>query len=326
MATGFKHLNSTFKYIIPNFSGRLSYDDFSMAGLWCMSIMLLPILFVLPVIPFINGMSGESLKSSIAFITVTAMIFFIAGLVSWLSICVRRLHDTGRSGHWIWLTFVNVLNIIPMFLMLGDSVSDNSYGPGTGKSENRTFEDLKKAFHDIVKPCSDRLTYKEFALSCVILGCISSIVFVILYVISLVIMIIAGFAAFSQNTVENLNNWYTDPSMMTSITIVVMLLIFFVLVYGVFFVRLCIRRLHDTGRSGLQFLWALIPIIGICIPLIQIFCDTDDDNQWGPDKRNTTASDFEQCAVQNLELSQNSENKTDIQTADNDGRHKSEII
>ncbi|MDE6717357.1 MAG: DUF805 domain-containing protein [Muribaculaceae bacterium] len=46
---------------------------------------------------------------------------------------------------------------------------------------------------------------------------------------------------------------------------------------------LCFRRLHDTGRSGWNILWALLPFIGTII-LIVYFCQNSQmsDNQYGP--------------------------------------------
>ncbi|OMF22687.1 hypothetical protein BK133_25635 [Paenibacillus sp. FSL H8-0548] len=42
-----------------------------------------------------------------------------------------------------------------------------------------------------------------------------------------------------------------------------------------------VRRLHDTGRSGLWLLIALIPLIGAII-LIVFYCqDSQDNNQYG---------------------------------------------
>ena len=44
----------------------------------------------------------------------------------------------------------------------------------------------------------------------------------------------------------------------------------------------CIRRLHDTGRSGWWYLLVLIPYIG-AIALLIIFClKSDEDNKYGP--------------------------------------------
>ena len=48
---------------------------------------------------------------------------------------------------------------------------------------------------------------------------------------------------------------------------------------------LCIRRLHDTGRSGWFYLMILIPLVGSII-LIVFFCqDSAPDNRWGPNPK-----------------------------------------
>lgn len=46
---------------------------------------------------------------------------------------------------------------------------------------------------------------------------------------------------------------------------------------------LAFRRLHDTGRSGWNILWGLIPLVGSII-LIVFFCQESQmhDNQYGP--------------------------------------------
>ncbi len=43
-----------------------------------------------------------------------------------------------------------------------------------------------------------------------------------------------------------------------------------------------VRRLHDTGRSGWNFLWAFLPIIGTIILLVFFLTDSESDNQYGP--------------------------------------------
>ena len=44
----------------------------------------------------------------------------------------------------------------------------------------------------------------------------------------------------------------------------------------------CVRRLHDTGRSGWWYFLAILPYIG-GIALFIIFClKSDEDNKYGP--------------------------------------------
>ena len=46
---------------------------------------------------------------------------------------------------------------------------------------------------------------------------------------------------------------------------------------------LCVRRLHDIGKSGWWYLIALIPLVGAIILIIWFCKDSSPDaNQWGP--------------------------------------------
>ena len=54
---------------------------------------------------------------------------------------------------------------------------------------------------------------------------------------------------------------------------------------GLFFqsVSLCVRRLHDSNRSGVWFFLNLIPLIGSIILIVWLCADsTPGDNQYGP--------------------------------------------
>jgi uncharacterized membrane protein YhaH (DUF805 family) len=43
-----------------------------------------------------------------------------------------------------------------------------------------------------------------------------------------------------------------------------------------------VRRLHDTGRSGWNCLWALLPIVGIILLLVWWASKSTGDNKYGP--------------------------------------------
>ncbi len=57
----------------------------------------------------------------------------IAGLLLFLptfAVFVRRLHDTGRSGWWLLITFIPIVGaIVLLVFVLLDSQPDNQYGP-----------------------------------------------------------------------------------------------------------------------------------------------------------------------------------------------------
>ena len=51
-------------------------------------------------------------------------------MVPTYAVCVRRLHDTGRSGWWILLYFIPYIGAIALVIMLClKSDEDNKYGP-----------------------------------------------------------------------------------------------------------------------------------------------------------------------------------------------------
>ena len=50
----------------------------------------------------------------------------LALLIPGISVGVRRIHDTGRSGWWLLVPIVNLV-----FLCLDSTPGDNKFGPGT---------------------------------------------------------------------------------------------------------------------------------------------------------------------------------------------------
>ena len=50
-------------------------------------------------------------------------------------------------------------------------------------------------------------------------------------------------------------------------------------------IALCIRRLHDTGRSGWWALISLVPLAGPIILLVFVCQDSAPDNPWGPNPK-----------------------------------------
>jgi uncharacterized membrane protein YhaH (DUF805 family) len=55
---------------------------------------------------------------------------YLALLIPLFTAGVRRLHDTGRSGHWYWLSFVPFGGLVLVALMAGRSQPHpNRYGP-----------------------------------------------------------------------------------------------------------------------------------------------------------------------------------------------------
>lgn len=48
---------------------------------------------------------------------------------------------------------------------------------------------------------------------------------------------------------------------------------------------LCVRRLHDIGKSGWWYLVSFIPLVGGILLLVWCCTDSTEDNQWGPNPK-----------------------------------------
>lgn len=61
---------------------------------------------------------------------VLSAVFMLATLVPTLSVYIRRLHDTGRSGWWIMISLIPLVGglVLFYFLISDGGVEDNQYG------------------------------------------------------------------------------------------------------------------------------------------------------------------------------------------------------
>ena len=50
-------------------------------------------------------------------------------------------------------------------------------------------------------------------------------------------------------------------------------------------IAMCVRRLHDTGRSGWYYLFILLPVVGQILLIIWFCGDSTGENQWGPNPK-----------------------------------------
>lgn len=57
-------------------------------------------------------------------------------------------------------------------------------------------------------------------------------------------------------------------------------------------IAICVRRLHDIGKSGWWYLLGLVPIVGWIILIIWFIRDSQPgDNQWGPNPKGINAAE-----------------------------------
>jgi uncharacterized membrane protein YhaH (DUF805 family) len=61
---------------------------------------------------------------------IISFLYCCAVIIPGLAVCVRRLHDTGRSGWWFFIAFVPIAGgiILLVLLLLDSTPGDNQYG------------------------------------------------------------------------------------------------------------------------------------------------------------------------------------------------------
>ncbi|MGF6090395.1 DUF805 domain-containing protein [Pseudomonas sp. 18173] len=105
-ATGNPYIEALKKYAV--FTGRASRREYWM-------FILISFLIALA-IGFVEGLLGMKGYAS--------NLYSLAMLVPNISVAIRRMHDTDRSGWWIWLPIVNII-----FLVQDSQRGDNRFGP-----------------------------------------------------------------------------------------------------------------------------------------------------------------------------------------------------
>ncbi len=94
------------------FSGRTTIREY-----WMFVLMYILIYIILVVI------------AGIIKLPIIPALFALALILPSIAACVRRLHDTGKSG---WLTLIGLIPLVGLVLiyfLIQPSVEDNQYGP-----------------------------------------------------------------------------------------------------------------------------------------------------------------------------------------------------
>ena len=77
---------------------------------------------------FIEGMTGLFAASDSS---VLANLYTVAVVIPGIAVSVRRLHDTDRSGWWLWIALVPFIGalVLLVFMVFDSHPGQNRYGP-----------------------------------------------------------------------------------------------------------------------------------------------------------------------------------------------------
>ena len=111
-----------------NFNGRARRSEF---WLWYIINMIIAIIFgiIVFLIFYLINFSPNDKNFFAAIVLIIAGIYGMVILIPSLSVQVRRLHDTGRSGWWCLLIFLQIGVAVLLIMSLRDSEEkENEYG------------------------------------------------------------------------------------------------------------------------------------------------------------------------------------------------------
>lgn len=118
------------KYAV--FSGRSRRSEY-----WYFVLCNVIISFALSLVDGMLGFGGEESAG------IFGGLYALAMIIPSIAVGVRRLHDIGKSGWWMFILLVPILGVLVLFfLMIRDSQpGDNQYGPnpkGVGGSSSNS--------------------------------------------------------------------------------------------------------------------------------------------------------------------------------------------
>ena len=108
-----------------DFSGRATRSEY-----WYFYLFNFLVFMVYYIALFAMLVSGSRDSSAAGYLSVMIIIYALVMTIPSLAVTVRRLHDTGHSGWWIFLNLIPVIGSIVLFIwFITDSDPDtNEYG------------------------------------------------------------------------------------------------------------------------------------------------------------------------------------------------------
>lgn len=110
-------------------SGRATRSEYWFSYLF--NFLLSVAIYLVMTVAFVSGMAGVA--AGVATVVIAYVVLLIWALWSYIafgiSMTVRRLHDTNRSGWWWWLHLVPFgIIVVFIFTVMPSSPGENNYG------------------------------------------------------------------------------------------------------------------------------------------------------------------------------------------------------
>jgi uncharacterized membrane protein YhaH (DUF805 family) len=108
------------------FSGRARRKEYWMFTL--IHVLIMVALFLLMIL------GGENMTSVLM---IVYALYTLAVLIPSLAVTIRRLHDTGKSGWWIFIGFIPFIGgfVLLYFMIVDSQPGANLYGPNPKEGE-----------------------------------------------------------------------------------------------------------------------------------------------------------------------------------------------
>jgi uncharacterized membrane protein YhaH (DUF805 family) len=96
------------------FEGRATRSEFWWFWLFVTIITAIPYALVFTALPS----DGEDVGGAFWLWTILLIVLVLVFLIPYISVTVRRLHDTDRSGWWYWISLVPCIGGIWLLILL----------------------------------------------------------------------------------------------------------------------------------------------------------------------------------------------------------------